>query len=91
MAKLLTADEVCKELNISIFTLNNWYRYKRENPEDDLAQILPEYTKRTATSPRQWRRGDLKKLTKFKETRKLGSKGQMSKSLQKYYKKEEKR
>lgn len=88
MAKLLTANQVCNEVGISIFTLNNWYRYKRENPNDDLARILPDYTKEFTTSPRQWRRADIKKLLKFKQTRNLGSKGQMAKTIQKYYKKE---
>lgn len=87
MTNKLTAQEVCKKVNISIFTLNNWYRFKKENPNDELALILPEFEKDYEKSQRTWNTEDIKLLKLFKSKRKLGRNGQMSKTIQKYYKK----
>ncbi len=88
MSDKMTAAEVCKELDISWVTLNNWYRYKRENSDDELAKILPDYEKEHEKSQRLWKKSDIEKLKEFKEKRNLGRNGQMSKTIQKYYKKE---
>lgn len=83
----LNVYEVCQALNISVYTLNNWYRFKKEFPNDELAKLLPDYYKKHEKSQRYWNKNDIKKLLKFKQTRKLGSQGQMSKTIQKYKKK----
>ena len=88
MEKLLRIEEVASKLNCSIYTLNNWYKFKRTEPNHELAKLLPDYIQDNTTSPRYWAEKDIKKLEKFKEKRVLGRYGQMGKVTQKYYKKE---
>lgn len=84
---LLTINEVCRRLRISRYTLENWYRFKREFPEDELAMLLPDYHKEKVNSLRFWKKEDIKRLREFKNLRKLGRNGQMSNTIQKYVKK----
>jgi len=84
---MLTLNQVCSRLKISRYTLENWYRFKREYPDDELALLLPDYYKERVNSQRFWNKADIKRLREFKNSRKLGRNGQMSKSIQKYVRK----
>lgn len=87
MNDYLTAQQVVVMLGISENTLNFWYRFKKENPDNEVAQLLPEYTKETEKSRRLWKRSDLDKLIKFQQTIPKGRNGIMSGTTQRYYKK----
>ena len=84
---MLTINQVCRRLRISRYTLENWYRFKRESPEDELALLLPDYYKERVNSQRFWNKEDVAKLKEFKHARKLGRNGQMSNTIQKYVRK----
>lgn len=90
MTRELDTQEVLSILGISWNTLSNWYRFKNEYPDDPLAKLLPEFRKdkNSKGQKRYWKETDIKKLKEFKEKRSLGRNGQMSKTIQKYYKKE---
>lgn len=81
-------EEVAGKVGVSIYTINNWYLFKKTEPDNELAKILPEYIQNGLTSPRYWKKSDIKKLKEFKETRVLGRYGKMGKVTQKYTKKE---
>jgi len=87
LEKLLRIEEVAGDVGCSVYTLNLWYKFKKEEPDSYLAKLLPDYIQSNATSPRYWKKKDIKKLLKFKETRRLGRYGEMGKVTQKYYKK----
>ena len=89
MADLLTAQQVVVMLGISENTLNFWYRFKRENPDNEVAQLLPEYTKESGRAKRYWKRSDLPKLVKFQQALPKGRNGIMGTTTQRYYKKED--
>ena len=40
--KLYKAVEVALLLDISVPTLNNWYKFKRLDPNNEMAKLLPE-------------------------------------------------
>lgn len=88
LAKTFNVLQVCEKVNISIYTLNLWYRYKRRYPEDGLAQLLPDYYKEHVNSQRLWNQSDIKRLIKFKNSIKVGrsGNGNLSKVIQKYVK-----
>lgn len=88
MENLLRIEEVAGRIGCSVYTINNWYRFKKIEPDNELSRLLPEYMQENSTSPRYWKKSDLKKLMKFKKTRKLGKYGEMAKVTQKYVKKE---
>ena len=41
--KMLNALEVCLLVKCSYNALNYWYRFKRLNPDNEYAQLLPDY------------------------------------------------
>lgn len=86
----LTAQQVVIMLGISENTLNFWYRFKREHPENEIAQLLPEYTKESEKSKRYWKRSDLDKLIKFQKSLPKGRNGIMGGITQRYKKEEPK-
>ena len=67
--KKLTATKVAQHLDISMMTLNNWYRWyldpDTEKPKD--MPKLPMYEQSKERAPRYWKESDLPKLKKFQE------------------------
>ena len=82
----LTAAQVVVILGISENTLNFWYRFKREHPENEIAQLLPDYTKESEKSKRYWKRSDLDKLVRFQQALPKGRSGIMGGITQRYKK-----
>lgn len=68
--ELLSAREVCDKVGCSLVTLNNWYRFKKLNPENELAQMLPLYVNNDFEPgrPRYWNVDDVTKLIAFKNS-----------------------
>ena len=68
MENKLTATKVAQYLDISVPTLNNWYKWynnpKYEKPKD--TPELPAYTQQGKRGTRYWDKADLPKLMKFK-------------------------
>lgn len=83
---LLTGAEVCVLVGISIYTLNNWYKFKKEQPKNKYAKMLPKYTQVQERQTRYWKREDIPKLIEFKTSIPQGVNGVMGKVTQKYYK-----
>ena len=71
----------------SIQTISSWYRWKKENPEHELAKLLPEYTKIGNRNTRYWHKDDVWKLIEFKSSIPQGRNGVMGSVTQKYVKK----
>ena len=42
--RLLDANYVAFLVGISVETLDNWYKFKRQNPDNEYAQLLPNIT-----------------------------------------------
>lgn len=61
-------EEVCCMIDSSIQTVNNWYKWKRDNPEHKLASLLPEYTQDGPRQTRYWDREDIWKFLEFKKS-----------------------
>ena len=86
----LRIEEVALFLDVSVETINIWYRFKKSNPDDEYAKMLPQYEQDNgARSCRWWKQSDLDKLIKFKEARPIGRNGAMGTITQKYVKKKE--
>lgn len=63
---MLRIEEVALTINSSVQTLNNWYRWKKLNPENEYASMLPDYIQQGAKQTRYWRASDIGKLLEFK-------------------------
>lgn len=76
---LLTTNEVCTLTGISIYTLNRWYKFKEQNPDNEYSKLLPEVHHKNVAhrSPRFWKQSDVWKLIEFKSLLPKGCKGIM--------------
>lgn len=63
----LTATKVAQELDVSVPTLNNWYKWYMNDDYDkpDDTPELPEYEQAGKGTPRYWTEKDIKKLKIF--------------------------
>ena len=81
--------EVATLLECSVNTIESWYRFKRSNPTNKYAMMLPEpYKKDDALrATRYWKQSDIYKLIEFKTSIPRGKNGVMGCVTQKYVKK----
>ena len=86
--RLLSATEVCVLLDCSIYSLNNWYTFKRENPDSEYAKMLPEFLNLDAGTRRKrfWKESDIGKLLEFKASIPHGRNGVLGSVTQRYVK-----
>jgi len=75
--KLLKIEEVALLLDVSTQTLNIWYKWARENPDNELAQLIPKYQQTGARQTRYWTQSDVWKLLEFKNKLPRGRGGVM--------------
>ena len=85
--KYLNVEEVSVLINSSVATISAWYRWKRANPDNEYAKMLPDFVRKGAHRARNWRYSDIWKLIKFKQTIPQGRNGVMGSITQKYVKK----
>lgn len=95
--RLLNATEVALIINSSLNSINNWYRFKRYNPDNEYAQMLPDYIQSGNKRTRYWKQSDIGKLIAFKSSIPVGRNGVLgsvtqkwNKKSKKYYKKDKK-
>ena len=87
----LRIEEVAISIGVSVNTINSWYRFKRQNPNDKFAKMLPDYKQDGGErSVRYWDESDIDKLMAFKDAKPVGRNGVMGIVTQKYVKKENK-
>ena len=85
--RLLSSQEVALLINRFPSTLSMWYRWKRENPDHELAKLLPDYIQEHPRSKRLWKESDVYKLIEFEQNIVKGRKGVMGSVTQRYQKK----
>lgn len=86
MRTLLRAEEVAVLCGVSIQTINNWYKFKRENPNNEFARLLPDYIVIGSHSQRFWEKSDIDAMLTFKMRVPRGCKGVMGDVTQRYVK-----
>ena len=84
--KLLNVQEVAVLIKSSVPTISAWYRWKRLDPNHELAQMLPEFERHGAHRTRYWKYSDIPKLFEFKNAIPQGRNGIMGAVTQKYCK-----
>ena len=87
MKDKLKITEVAVLIDKSPQTINMWYQWKRDNPDNEYAKILPEYQQYGPRKTRYWDRGDIWKLIEFAQKLPKGRNGFMGDVTQKYVKK----
>lgn len=85
--RLLKAVEVALLIDVSVPTLNNWYVFKRNNPDNEMAKLLPDPIQKTNRQTRYWKESDIPKLLEFRTKIVWGRNGFMGSVTQRYAKK----
>lgn len=85
--RLLSAQEVAILIDRFPTTISMWYRWKRENPEHELAKMLPDYIQEHSRSKRFWKESDVYRLIEFEKSIVKGRKGMMGSVTQRYQRK----
>lgn len=83
MEGYIKIEELAMRIDSSVQTINNWYKWKRENPEHELASLLPDYTQEGNRQTRFWNVKDIWKLIEFKTAIVHGRNGIMGQSRRK--------
>lgn len=87
MTRKLNITEVAVLVGCSVQTINYWYKFKRVEPNNKFAQMLPEYTQEGNRQTRYWEEDDIFKLVEFKNAIPKGRNGLLGSVTQKYSKK----
>lgn len=85
--KLLKLEEVAMMVGCSGKTINLWYKWRNENPENELAIMLPDYIQNGVRQTRYWHYTDVWKLIQFKNAIPHGRAGLLGDVTQKYMRK----
>lgn len=85
---LLKLEEVAILVGVSFKTINTWYAFKRAHPDNEYAQLLPDYIQAGNRQKRFWRKSDIWKLIKFRQSIPKGRNGVLGDITQKYYRKQ---
>ena len=80
--RLLKIEEVALMLGVSVQTINIWYRWARENPDNELVKLVPKYTQNGSRQTRYWTQSDVWKLLEFSKTIPRGRNGIMGEITQ---------
>lgn len=88
MRTLLKVEEVAVLVGVSKQTIDNWYRFKKENPDNKYAQMLPDFVRIGGHGQKFWDKADIDYLIKYKSITPKGCKGVMGSVTQRYVKKE---
>lgn len=86
----LRVEEVAVMIGSSVKSINNWYMFKKQNPDNELAKLLPEFKQEGTRMTRYWNESDIWKLIEFKQSIPHGRNGIMGSVTQKYYRKDNK-
>lgn len=89
--KWLRIEEVALLVGSSTLSINMWYKWKRENPNHEMAKLLPNYKIGKVGSPRTrcWSQDDIYRILEFKSHITTGRNGFMGDVSQRYVKKKE--
>ena len=84
----LKVQEVAVAIDASVQTINGWYKFKKENPDNELAKLLPDYTREeSGKRTRYWNQSDIWKMIQFKKSIPQGCRGVMGSVTQRYCRK----
>jgi predicted DNA-binding transcriptional regulator AlpA len=80
--RLLRVEEVALLVGCAAKTINSWYQFKKLEPNNPYAKMLPDYEQATTKSTRYWKQSDIAKIVEFKNSIPHGCRGVLGKVTQ---------
>ena len=84
---LIKIEELACIVGVSAQTINLWYKWKKNFPDDELAQLLPNYIQKGVRQTRYWDSDDTWKVLQFRQAVVRGRNGKMGDVTQRRIKK----
>ena len=84
--QLIDVEELARLTGCSVQTLNIYYRFKKNSPDDEYAQMLPNYIQEGKRQKRYWKREDANAIIEFREMIPQGRSGVLGYITQRHYK-----
>lgn len=81
---MLNVSEVSTMIGTSVQTIGSWYKFKKENPDDELSMMLPDFERIGNRKTRYWKKDDIWKLIEFKTNVVHGRYGRLGSVTQRY-------
>lgn len=91
MSDLINATQVCALVDISIYTLNSWYKFKDVHPDSEYAKLLPEFIRMDNSNVRLWHQKDVYALIEFKTKIPRGRNGVLGDVTQRFVRERKKK
>ena len=79
-------EELAERIGSSVPTIQSWYRWKKQNPEYEMARLLPDFFRYGPLNTKYWYESDIPALIQFKNSIPHGRNGIMGSVTQKYVK-----
>ena len=83
---LITVEELARLVGCSVQTIGSYYKFKRENPNNELAKMLPDYVRIGGKHTRYWKVEDAEKIKEFRSKLPQGRNGALGSVTQRYVK-----
>lgn len=86
--RMIKVEELALAAGVSVQTINNWYAFKRAEPENELSKLLPEFQQQEGPrTTRFWKFSDIWRVKEFQSRIKVGRNGAMGIITQRYVRK----
>ena len=73
--EFITAAELSKLIGCSVSTIGAYYKFKKENPDSELAKMLPDFVRIGSRNTRYWKKEDVEAIKEFRKRYPQGRKG----------------
>ena len=65
--EFITATELSKLIGCSVSTIGAYYKFKKENPDSELAKMLPDFVRIGNRNTRYWKKEDVEAIKEFRK------------------------
>ena len=65
--RMVRIEELAMILDINVLTIERWYRFKRQNPDNEIISLLPDYILRPNSKNRSVRFWRISDIDRFKD------------------------
>lgn len=83
---LITVTELAMLVGCSVQTIGTYYKFKKENPSDEYAKMLPDYIRVGKRQTRYWKKEDAEAIIEFRKKIPQGRNGALGSVTQRYCK-----
>ena len=87
MENYITVQELAFLVGCSAQTIGSYYKFKKENPDNELSKMLPDYVRIGNKHTRYWKEEDAEAIKEFRKKLPQGRNGALGSVTQRYVKK----